>query len=52
MNIQSKCFIGTGASLLENLTLTSDIIIGSGAVVTKSISEAGTYVGIPVKRLK
>ncbi|MFV8333118.1 acetyltransferase [Flavobacterium sp. GSP14] len=50
--LSMNSFIGTGASVLEKISIVSDTIIGAGAVVTKSIEEAGTYVGIPVKKIK
>jgi sugar O-acyltransferase (sialic acid O-acetyltransferase NeuD family) len=50
--LYGKSFIGTGASVLERVSIISNTIIGAGAVVTKSIEEAGTYVGIPVKKIK
>lgn len=52
VNMASNCFIGTGANLLENLSIVSNTIIGAGSVVTKSIDESGTYVGIPAKKIK
>lgn len=45
------CLLGTGCRILETLQIVSDVIIGSGAVVTRSITEAGTYVGMPARRL-
>lgn len=50
--LASNSFIGTGANLLENLSIVPNTIIGAGSVVTKSITESGTYVGIPVKKIK
>lgn len=46
-----NCFVGTGAKILQYLKIGSDITIGAGAVVTKDLSEPGTYVGIPAKKL-
>lgn len=45
-------FIGTGAAILEQVTIGNHVIIGAGAVVTKDITEPGTYVGIPAKKIK
>ena len=44
--------VGTGAQILQGLTICDDTIIGAGAVVTKDILEPGTYVGIPAKKIK
>ena len=48
----SRVLIGTGAQILQGLTICDDTIVGAGAVVTKNITEPGTYVGIPARRIK
>ncbi len=45
------CLLGTGCRVLETLQIVSDVIVGSGAVVTRHITEAGTYIGMPARRL-
>ena len=52
VTIGCNVFIGAGAVVLERLSICDNAIIGAGAVVTKSITEAGTYVGVPAKRIK
>ena len=52
VNIKSKCYIGANASILPRINICSNVIIGAGAVVTKDITEPGTYVGIPARRIK
>ena len=42
-------FVGTGAVILERLSVCSGALIGAGAVVNRSIAEPGTYVGVPAK---
>lgn len=44
-------FVGTGAVVLERLSICDHAVIGAGAVVTKSILEPGVYVGVPAKKL-
>lgn len=44
--------IGAGAIVKNNVEITSDSIIGCGAVVVKNISENGTYIGVPAKKMK
>lgn len=44
--------IGVGAAVINNISITSDCIIGGGAVVNKDITESGTYVGVPARRIK
>jgi sugar O-acyltransferase (sialic acid O-acetyltransferase NeuD family) len=51
VTIGKSVFIGTGAVILERLTVWDNAVIGAGAVVTKSITEPGTYAGIPAKKI-
>ena len=44
--------MGTGARIIQGHKITEDTIIGAGAVVLKDIDEAGTYVGVPAKKVK
>jgi acetyltransferase-like isoleucine patch superfamily enzyme len=48
--IGSKVSIGTNATILP-VTICDQVVIGAGAVVTKDITESGTYVGNPARRL-
>ena len=45
-------WIGAGATLINNVNICGGCTIGAGAVVIKNINEPGTYVGIPVRRIK
>lgn len=47
--VGDACLLGTGSQVLERLEVCSDCAIGAGAVVTRSISTAGTYVGVPAR---
>ena len=44
-------WIGAGATVINGVNICSDCMIGAGAVVVKNIKEAGTYVGVPAKRV-
>lgn len=50
-NIGNKVYIGSNATILP-ISICDDVVVGAGAVVTKNITEPGTYVGNPAKRLK
>src|SRR5690625_3516821 len=52
VNIRSRTWIGIGASIVNNICIAKDCIIGAGSVVTNNIKESGTYVGVPVRRIK
>lgn len=43
--------VGTGAHIIQGLTVQADSIIGAGAVVVSNITESGTYVGVPARKL-
>ena len=43
--------IGSNATMLP-VTVCDDVVIGAGAVVTKDITEPGTYVGNPAKKIR
>jgi acetyltransferase-like isoleucine patch superfamily enzyme len=43
--------IGSNATILP-VTICDNVVIGAGAVVTKNITEQGTYIGNPAKLLK
>ena len=50
--IGDNVFIGTGAKIIGDITIASDVAIGANAVVVKSILEAGvTYAGVPAKKI-
>jgi acetyltransferase-like isoleucine patch superfamily enzyme len=47
----NKVYVGSNSSILP-VTICDDVVIGAGSVVTKNITEPGTYVGNPAVRLK
>ena len=48
--IGNRVSIGSNATLLP-VDICDDVVIGAGAVVTKSITEPGTYAGNPARKL-
>ncbi len=51
VNIGDNSFIGAGAVVKQGVNICNDVIIGAGAVVVNNITEPGTYVGIPARKL-
>lgn len=49
--IGDNCMIGTGSSIIQGLTVCADCLVGAGATVTTDLTEPGTYVGTPARRL-
>lgn len=44
--------LGTGMKIIQGKRITSNTIIGAGAVVIKDCIESGTYVGNPTRKIK
>jgi acetyltransferase-like isoleucine patch superfamily enzyme len=49
--IGAGVYLGIGSSILEDLTIAPNAVIGAGAVVTRSIDAPGTYAGVPARKL-
>lgn len=52
VHVNSHTWIGAGATVSNNLNICKNCMIGAGAVVVKDIVEAGTYVGVPARKIE
>lgn len=52
VHISEKVYVGTGAKIINQLTIGKSTIVGAGAVVSKSLPDCCTAVGIPAKPIK
>jgi len=52
VNIDEYVYVGTGAKIINQIKIGENTIIGSGAVVSKSLPPDCTAVGIPAKPIK
>jgi sugar O-acyltransferase (sialic acid O-acetyltransferase NeuD family) len=50
--IGDRVYFGTNSSVREKITICDDVTIGLNGGVVKNINEPGTYVGVPVKKIK
>lgn len=50
--IDEAVFIGTGAKIINRVEIGRETIVGAGAIVSKSLPEKCTAVGIPAKPIK
>jgi sugar O-acyltransferase (sialic acid O-acetyltransferase NeuD family) len=50
--IEEGALLALGSKIISGITICKGALIGAGAVITRNISEPGTYVGIPGKRIK
>lgn len=51
VRVGKESWIGIGSVVSNNVNICSGCKIGAGAVVVKDITEPGTYVGVPVRRV-
>ncbi|MBD18455.1 MAG: UDP-3-O-(3-hydroxymyristoyl)glucosamine N-acyltransferase [Euryarchaeota archaeon] len=49
-NIGNRVSIGTNATILP-VSICDDVVVGAGSVVTKDITEPGSYAGNPARKL-
>ena len=52
VSVGSGTWIGAGATVSNNISICSDCMIGAGAVIVKNIDSAGTYMGVPARRIR
>lgn len=45
-------WVGTGSTVINLINICDGVFIGAGGVVVKDITEAGTYVGVPARKIK
>jgi sugar O-acyltransferase (sialic acid O-acetyltransferase NeuD family) len=50
--IGNHVYFGTNSSIRERLNVCNDVKIGLNSGVVKNIEESGTYVGLPVKKIR
>ena len=51
VHVGSGTWVGIGATVSNNVAICPDCMIGAGAVVVRDITEPGTYVGVPARRI-
>lgn len=51
VSVGEGTWLGIGSIINNNINITNRCIVGAGAIVVSEITETGTYVGIPAKRI-
>ena len=51
VKVGKRSWLGIGSVVSNNVNICSGCKVGAGAVVVKDITEPGTYVGVPVRRV-
>lgn len=52
VTVGNGTWIGIGSTISNNVSVGSNLMIGAGTVVVKDITEEGTYVGVPARKIK
>jgi sugar O-acyltransferase (sialic acid O-acetyltransferase NeuD family) len=52
VHVGNDVYMGTNSTIIERVFITENIIIGANGVVVNDIISSGTYVGVPVKKIK
>lgn len=50
--IGAGAWVGAGACVIPQLVIAAGTVVGAGSTVVRDIVEAGTYVGIPARRIR
>jgi len=51
VKVGKSSWIGIGSTVSNNVNITSGCIVGAGALVVRDITEPGTYIGVPVRKI-
>ena len=52
VRVGRRVLVGSGASVLPGVSVGDGVVIGAGAVVVDNLPQAGTYAGVPARRVK
>lgn len=52
VRIGARTWVGIGATVSNGISICDDCMLGAGAVVVRDITEAGTYAGVPARKIK
>lgn len=51
VTVGEKSWLGISSVVINNVAICDNCLLGAGAVAVKDITEPGTYVGVPAKRI-
>lgn len=51
-SIGDNCFLGASSVVIDKISICKDVKLGAGTVVTHDITEPGTYVGVPARKIR
>lgn len=47
--MEKGCHIGTGATIIQGISIGENSLVGAGAVVVKDVAEGTKVLGVPAK---
>ena len=47
--IKDNVFIGAGTTIMSNVSIGPNVVVGAGSLINKSLAPGGVYAGIPAK---
>ncbi len=50
--IGARVLLGAGTVLLPGISVADDVVVGAGSVVAQPLLQAGTYAGVPARRIR
>ena len=50
--VGENVWLGAGSTVMHVLGICDNVMLGAGGVVVQNITEAGTYVGVPARKIK
>ena len=51
IEVMDNVYIGYNVTIMPNVRICSNVIVGAGALVSKDLEPNGVYVGVPAKRI-
>ena len=52
IRVGDRCWLGARVTVLPGVTIADDVVVASGAVVTKDCASGGLYAGVPAVRVR
>lgn len=52
VHIGKCCWLGIGTSVINNVSIVANSVIGAGSTVINDVNESGTYVGSPIRKVR
>ncbi|BDZ82316.1 hypothetical protein Lac2_04500 [Claveliimonas bilis] len=51
IEIMNNVYIGYNATIMPNVRISENVIVGAGTLISKDLESNGVYVGVPVREI-